>query len=63
MFLGDSGSLLISFIIGYFFIKLYNNELINFTDEIVVYMLLPGIDLIRLFFQRILNKKKSIKLR
>ena len=50
-FFGDSGSLLISFIIGYFFIKLYNNELISHTDEVVIYMLVPGIDLIRLFFR------------
>ena len=49
-FLGDSGALLISFIMGYFFIKLYNNELINHTDEVVIYMLVPGIDLVRLFF-------------
>ncbi len=49
-FLGDSGSLLISFIIGYLFIKLYNFKYINFTDEVVIYMLIPGIDLIRVFF-------------
>ena len=62
-FLGDSGSLLISFIIGYFFIKLYNNEIINYTDEVVIYMLLLVLILIRLFFKRILLKKKSVKLR
>ena len=56
-FLGDSGSLLLAFIIGYFFIKLYNLELINHTDDVVVYMLVPGIDLIRLFFKRILLKE------
>ncbi len=56
-FLGDSGSLLLAFIIGYFFIKLYNLELINHTDDVVVYMLVPGIDLIRLFFKRILLKR------
>ena len=59
-FLGDSGSLLISFIIGYFFIKLYNNEIINYTDEVVIYMLLPGVDLIRLFFKRILLKRSPL---
>ena len=59
-FLGDSGSLLISFIIGYFFIKLYNNEIINYTDEVVIYMLLPGVDLIRLFFKRILLKRNPL---
>ena len=52
-FLGDSGSLLVAFIIGYFFIKLYNRELINHTDEVVIYMLVPGIDLVRLFFKRL----------
>ncbi len=59
-FLGDSGSLMIAFIIGYFFIKLYNFELINHTDEVVIYMLLPGIDLIRLFFKRILLKRNPL---
>ena len=59
-FLGDSGSLLIAFIIGYFFIKLYNNKLITYTDEVVIYMLLPGVDLIRLFFKRILLKRNPL---
>ena len=59
-FLGDSGSLLLSFIIGYVFIKLYNLNIINFSDEIVLYMLIPGLDLIRLFFIRILNKKNPL---
>ncbi len=59
-FLGDSGALLISFIMGYFFIKLYNNELINHTDEVVIYMLVPGIDLVRLFFKRIFLKRNPL---
>ena len=59
-FLGDSGSLLIAFIIGYFFIKLYNKELINNTDEVVIYMLVPGIDLIRLFFKRIFLRRNPL---
>lgn len=60
-FLGDSGSLLLGFIIGYIFIKLYNINKINYSDEIVIFMLLPGLDLIRLFFIRILNKKNPLK--
>jgi len=60
-FLGDSGSLLISFILGYLFIKLYNQELIRNSDEIVIYMLIPGLDLIRLFFKRIISKKNPLK--
>tara|TARA_A100001015_G_scaffold66072_1_gene72984 strand:+ start:200 stop:592 length:393 start_codon:yes stop_codon:yes gene_type:complete len=59
-FLGDSGSLLIPFVIGYIFIKLYNNDIIYYADEIVIFMLIPGLDLIRLFFKRILQKKNPL---
>ncbi len=59
-FLGDSGSLLIAFLVGYFFIKLYNMGVINYTDEVVIYMLVPGIDLIRLFFKRIYIKRNPL---
>ena len=60
-FLGDSGSLLLGFIIGYIFIKLYNYNKIIYSDEIVIFMLLPGFDLIRLFFIRILNKNNPLQ--
>ena len=56
-FLGDSGSLLISFIISCIFIKLYNENIINYSDDIFIYMLIPGIDMIRLFFVRILMNR------
>ena len=59
-FLGDNGTLLISFMIGYIFIKLYNKEIFNFSDEVVLFMLVPGIDLIRLFIERIYNKKNPL---
>ena len=59
-FLGDSGSLLLAFIISYFFIKLYNFNYINYADQIVLYMLIPGLDLIRLFVIRILRKKNPL---
>ena len=52
-FLGDNGTLLISFIIGFMFIKLYNIKIFNFADEVVLFMLVPGIDLIRLVFERL----------
>ena len=60
-FLGDSGSLILAFIISYFFISLYNLDFINYADKICLFMLIPGFDLIRLFLIRIFNKKKSIK--
>tara|TARA_B100001121_G_C18662161_1_gene609436 strand:- start:86 stop:1099 length:1014 start_codon:yes stop_codon:yes gene_type:complete len=59
-FLGDSGSLLLAFIVSYVFIKLYNLNIINFSDEVVIFMLIPGIDLIRLFFMRVLKKKNPL---
>ena len=59
-FLGDSGTLLAAFVIGYLFIKLYYNKIILFSDEIVLYMLLPGVDLIRLFFKRISLKRNPL---
>ena len=59
-FLGDSGSLLISFIISYLFIKLYNLKYINYADEIILYMIIAGLDLIRLFIIRIANKKNPL---
>jgi hypothetical protein len=56
-FLGDSGTYLLSFIFAYYFIKFYNDRYIIYADEIAVLMLIPGLDLFRLFFARIINKK------
>tara|TARA_B100000787_G_scaffold167874_1_gene155508 strand:+ start:3879 stop:4865 length:987 start_codon:yes stop_codon:yes gene_type:complete len=58
-FMGDGGTYLISFIFACLFIKLYNNGNIEFVDEIVCLMIIPGIDLMRLFVQRIILYKKS----
>ena len=54
-FLGDSGSYLLAFIFGYFFIKFYNQTGNIKTDQIVLFMIIPGIDLIRLFITRIIK--------
>ena len=59
-FLGDSGTLLISFIISCIFILLYNLKKITYADDIVIFMLIPGLDLIRLFITRITNKKNPL---
>lgn len=59
-FLGDSGSLLIAYIFGCLFISLYNKSSIN-SDQIVLIMLIPGIELIRLFISRLLQKKNPFK--
>jgi len=59
-FLGDSGSLLLAFIISYCFIASYNFEYIEYADQICLFMLIPGLDLIRLFIIRIYKKKNPL---
>lgn len=61
VFLGDSGSLMLGYIFSYFFIKLYNSGQINFADTILLVMLLPGLEIIRLTVQRILNNSSILK--
>ena len=56
-FLGDSGTYLLAFIFGYFFIKMYNQTTIIKVDQIVLFMIIPGVDLIRLFIIRIIKGK------
>jgi UDP-GlcNAc:undecaprenyl-phosphate GlcNAc-1-phosphate transferase len=54
-FLGDGGSLTLGFIISYFFVKSYNIDSIILCDEIFLLMLIPGLELIRLTFLRLLE--------
>ena len=61
LFLGDNGTYLISFVFSYLFIKSYNEELIAFSDDIFICMMIPGIDMLRLFIERLLNKKNPFK--
>jgi len=53
IFLGDSGTLLLGFVISYFFIKTYNTQHSFYADEIFLIMAIPGYELLRLFFFRI----------
>ncbi len=56
-FLGDGGTYLLAYIFSYCYIKLYNSNLDIFSDQIVLIMFLPGIELMRLFCIRIVKKK------
>ena len=61
-FLGDSGSLLISSLIGLMTIYLYNFKLkSDYTDlsveKFFLIFIIPGLDMFRLFMERIFNKK------
>ena len=57
LFLGDNGSLILSFIISYIIIKFYNQNIIVYTEEVCLLLLLPIIDLLRLFITRIADGK------
>lgn len=56
MFLGDSGTYLLGFLISYFSIELFNYKIIT-PEKILILMLFPGLDLTRLFIVRLLNGK------
>ena len=57
MFLGNNGSHFFGFLISYLFIYSYNLENILFTDQVVLLMIVPGMDMLRLFVVRLINKK------
>ena len=62
-YLGDSGSILLGYIISYIFVKNYNMNINNtfFADEIFLIMSIPGFELLRLALQRIIKKKHPFK--
>ena len=60
-FMGDNGTLLISFILSFFFVKAANVYKVFLADEIFLLMLIPGLDLIRLAFTRVLCRKHPFK--
>jgi len=60
IFLGDSGSLLLGFILSCLFIKYYNENII-YADQIVLLMILPGIDMLRVATIRLINKKHAFE--
>lgn len=61
-FLGDSGSLMLGSFIGVLFVTNYNQEIdfqnnkISFESIFIIFMI-PGIDMFRLFIERILKRK------
>ena len=60
IFLGNSGSNFLSFLIAFIVIKLSDiNNL--YAENIFVLFAIPGFDMIRLFYSRIRNKKNPIK--
>ena len=62
VFIGDGGCYLISASLGCSFIYQYKNyDNFLFGDEIFIILLIPAIDMLRLFFSRIISKKHPFK--
>ena len=57
IFMGDGGTLFLGCLISMLVIKNYQAENFLGVDEIFLLMILPGLDMFRLFIQRIYNKK------
>jgi UDP-GlcNAc:undecaprenyl-phosphate/decaprenyl-phosphate GlcNAc-1-phosphate transferase len=58
MFMGNSGTLMLSVIFSILFIHFYNNSIVfNYCEEIFLIMLIPGIDMLRVFIIRIIKNK------
>jgi UDP-GlcNAc:undecaprenyl-phosphate/decaprenyl-phosphate GlcNAc-1-phosphate transferase len=55
IFLGNAGSHAMGFTLSWFFIKLYNKDIIPNVDEVILIMLIPGLDLARLFITRLIK--------
>ena len=61
IFMGDSGVFLCSFVLAYFIVRNYNIKVIDYSDQIFILMMVPGIDMFRLFIFRILKKKNPFR--
>ena len=56
IFIGDSGIYLLSSILSYILIYEYNlQNFIIFADDIFILMMIPGLDFIRIFFERLIS--------
>ena len=62
-FMGDSGVYLISSIYGLSLIEAYHSasSSLKSIEEIFILLIIPGLDMFRLFLERILNKKNPFK--
>ena len=55
LFLGDSGSYLVAFLISFFFLKLYIDDSTIFSDHIFLALLIPVLDASRVIIERIIK--------
>ena len=59
--LGDNGVYILSFILGYSVIKNYNFDKSIYVEEIIIILLIPILDMIRLFITRTIFGKNPFK--
>ena len=61
--MGDSGVFFITIMFSFFLINSYNmeNNNLNSVDEIFLLLMIPGLDMLRLFIERLLQKKNPLK--
>ncbi len=60
IFIGDSGSLFLSSLVGLLIVNSYNNLILTTNypvEDIFIILMLPGIDMFRVFIQRLLNNE------
>ena len=57
-FIGNNGSHYLGYIIALFVIKFYNIGVLLYVEQVLMLMLVPGLDLVRLFFTRLINNRK-----
>jgi UDP-GlcNAc:undecaprenyl-phosphate GlcNAc-1-phosphate transferase len=57
LFMGDSGTLFLGCLISLLVIKNYQVAKFSGVDEVFLLMIFPGLDMFRLFIQRVYNKK------
>jgi UDP-GlcNAc:undecaprenyl-phosphate GlcNAc-1-phosphate transferase len=61
-FLGDSGSLMLSSFLAFLVINFHNQNIdspgqLNSSESIFILFIIPVLDMVRLFFERLINKK------
>jgi len=61
IFMGDSGIYLYTFTLGFLAIKSYNLNIIRDVDTIFILMMVPGIDMLRMFIIRISKGKNPFR--
>lgn len=61
VFLGDNGCLFLSYTFAYCFINLFNQNKIIYSDIILLILIIPGLEILRLSVERILNNKSILK--